>query len=394
LQAKLPAHQRLKFSPTSIFEETTADTTRVKQVLALREPMNRRATEMENIHATGDSLRSLLMSLGRTDGVSLRRLLNAVSASDTVAGWAAASAPGMLNAIRFLLRTAGADSGSLEQGALKQMTLGLASASDSALVTAKPIELDSIWTAEQGAAYLARVQATRQSLEGIRSLALAIELSGAAQQRTRITESQATSLRMAMDTISEQLFNLERDARALHQSIVARNQAVLATVRSLTVASNEQVPVLASSVAVDFTTRAKRYISPDLGIAFAPQLGKAVPYLGVTFFPFGLNKNVVQRGFRPLHSTFGVMLGLTATSLAEADERKDLFGSSNLLFGPTVRFLDVFRASGGGLLLRQQNPGTLESNAPVRLTYFVSLSFDLDVQALFGGISSILSGGK
>lgn len=395
LKARLPEHQRLTFSPTSIFLDTTADTTRIKALLGMRAPLNDRATAILNLGSTGDSLHARLRDLGTRHAASLRRLVGSVSAADTVAGWQAASAPGMLNAIRFLLRTAREDTESVAGEALKRVSIGLASASDSSLVVQDTAALlESVWTAEQGAAYLGRVQATRQSLEGIRSLASAVALSEAAQRRTGLTREQALSLRSALDSVSLELFALNRDARTLQKSIVDRDRAVLATVKTLAVASDEQVPVLASSVAVDFNTRSKRYISPDLGVAYAPGFGEAVPYLGVTFFPLGLNKNVVQRGFRPWHSTVGLMLGLTATSVAKANERKDLFGSSSLLFGGTVRFLDVFRASAGGLALRQQNPETLSSDAPVRVTSFGALSFDLDVKSLFGGISSILSGGR
>jgi hypothetical protein len=392
---RLAPHQKWDFSKAPIFDESADDTTRIKTLVRIREPLHDRAAAIRNLTRTGQQLRDSLARLGNDHELTLRQILGSVGATDTVAGWPVASAPGMLSAVRVLLRTTGPRPDALAPEALQRIALGLSSASDTALVTPdKPVTLDSLWTAEQGAAYLARVHATRQSLEGLRSLASAIEFSEAAQRRTGIDQRRAGALRRALDGLSRTLSDLGRDARAFHESSIARDRGILAAVKTLSAASEEEVPVLTSTVAVDLNTRAKRYISPDLGVAYAPVLGEAVPYFGVTFLPLGYNRNVVQRGLEPVHSSFGLMLGLSVTSLAKADERKDLFGGSNLLFGGTVRFFDVFRASAGGIALRQLNPETLAADAPVRVTYFGALSFDLDVKALFGGISTILGGGK
>lgn len=386
-------NQRLDSASAPLFMGVITDDA-VDQLEALKEPVAQRGMGIGNLRASGMRVRQVLFRIGSTRSPALRRLLDTVAPSDTIGGWLVASAPGTLAAIRFLLRTV-PDTGAIAREALERVAVALGSPNDSSFVPPdRPFTLDSIWTAEQSAAYLARVQATRQSLEGLRTLAAVVAVSETAQRRTGIDANTALALSRDLDSLSTQLRALNLNARALNDAIMARDRTVRDVVKHLSGSSTGHVPLVTSTVAVDLNTRAKRYISPDLGVAYLPQIGEATPYFGVTFFPLGYNRNVVQRGLRPYHSSFGLMLGLSATSLAKSDERKDLFGNSNVLFGGTMRFFDVFRVSAGGVALRQLNPETQAPDAPVRLTYFTSLSFDFDVKGLFGGIGSILSGGK
>lgn len=139
-----------------------------------------------------------------------------------------------------------------------------------------------------------------------------------------------------------------------------------------------------TTISGDFDTSASLYVSGDLGVAAIPEFSKVVPYFGTNIYFRPVNKNVTLAA-APDGDWFGrrfsLMFGISISSIAKANYRNDLFGSSfNLVTGAGLRITDYFRLNAGALWYQKLNENPLNSNSHIQPTFFVSFSIDLDVR--------------
>lgn len=146
----------------------------------------------------------------------------------------------------------------------------------------------------------------------------------------------------------------------------------------------------------DFVTRSSWYISADAGVAYAPILKEAFPYVGVNIYfrpinkqvPLSLLKEITEHKSTFCHR-FSAMVGISLSSLAKDGERKNLFGKTALLLGAGYRFTDAFRISTGALFFKAIDPNPLISAKQIELSWFVSISLDWDIRTTLGGLGRI-----
>lgn len=148
--------------------------------------------------------------------------------------------------------------------------------------------------------------------------------------------------------------------------------------------------IVSGSSINDFNTRAKNYISADLGVAVISGISKVLPYVGTNIYFRPVNKDrplLWSDGWDQIGRRFSLMIGLSVTSLAKDNEREDLFGGNfNLITGAGIRVWDGLRINGGVLWYQRVNSNPLISKTAVRCKPFVSLSFDIDIKTVFNNL--------
>lgn len=382
------ANRTVVASSGSIFSgEPTSGLDALKQVLNVTGPLNDRLEVLNRLTPLTEVAPVELGAFTRRSGRTLRALLQGIRPSDTVLALPPAMTARALETMRVLV-TAPPD-------LLNTVSLGLAVPSDSGSALPEQVGLlDTIWSEEAAAARAARVRETRTRLDEVRALAAAVAVSPRLQRRLGISPGSLGTAVEGLNSLRQSMFQLHAAFSDLAAANRAHRTVLNSAVNRLTVAERRTVPVFGSTVEIVLETRARRYVSAELGVAYAFDLAEAVPYFGVTLFPFGVNKRVPQSLSDPVRSTVGLMVGVTASSVAEPDVREDLFGNSAVLAGASWRFLDFFRASGGAMILRELDPATLSSESHIRATPYGALAFDLDIQAVLGGLGRILGGGK
>ncbi|MEP7009255.1 MAG: hypothetical protein ABJC13_02930 [Acidobacteriota bacterium] len=220
----------------------------------------------------------------------------------------------------------------------------------------------------------------------------------------------------------------EGDAAALRllvgpQGPAARAGALAATLASI--ATNVQASLAARASALDllasevalravgaqivnasstggFDTFQNYYVSADAGLVGAPELDSVVSYIGVNLYLRPVNKNAPLRqlgGFRKTFSRrFAFTLGLTVQSIADGDNgggptRQDLFGNQSMLIGAGLRITDMIRLGGGALVFKKDDPSPLITKFDTAVSYYFTVSFDLNVARAFkGGLGGLFPG--
>ncbi len=162
------------------------------------------------------------------------------------------------------------------------------------------------------------------------------------------------------------------------------------------------VQIVDASSTGTFETFQNYYVSADAGLVAAPELDAVVSYVGVNLYLRPVNKNAPLRqlgNFRQTFSRrFAFTLGLTVQSIADSSNgngptRQDLFGNQSMLLGAGLRITDMIRIGGGALVFKEDNPSPLITKFDTAVSYYFTVSFDLNVARAFkGGLGGLFPG--
>lgn len=153
------------------------------------------------------------------------------------------------------------------------------------------------------------------------------------------------------------------------------------------------IAVIAGSTTGNFQTQSRNYISADTGIVCTPELGECNTYVGTNIYFRPINKaaplNQFGGFFQTLNRRLSITLGLTVQGVGDDKTRDDLFNNQSLLLGLGARMTNSVRMTAGGLLFKERDPNPLSDDESLTTTYFLSLSFDIDVVPTLQGIGGL-----
>lgn len=240
------------------------------------------------------------------------------------------------------------------------------------------------------AARAARIDSTLQRIAELRDLTAALEASSVLRSRVGVGRTGAAALRTALDGVQEQFGGLRRNAARWVEADARRHALLVQAARSLRVIARDRVPIIATTIS-SFETRARQYVTADVGLAYLPGLGEVAPYFGANFYPGALNKRVPLSVAKPRElDLWSITVGVTASSLARKDVREDLFGSLSLLVGAGRRITDPLRLTGGVVVYRELDVNPLVDHTSLAASPFLSLSFDFDAKSALGRLGDTI----
>jgi|GEM_PF-6250513 len=133
-----------------------------------------------------------------------------------------------------------------------------------------------------------------------------------------------------------------------------------------------------------FLTRQKGYIAADFGFAFAPELERALPYIGTNIYLRPVNKNAPLPGLLPWNrpmQRFSLSIGLVIKKIDDT-QAESLFGDFSLLTGAGFRITESARLSGGVLWAREKSNSPLNEDSSLVWSPYLAVSLDYDVKTL------------
>lgn len=259
-----------------------------------------------------------------------------------------------------------------------------------ALLSTEPREFQARTDSAYLASRISRLDSTYTRLAELRDLAAALGASEGLQRRVGVRAAGVAGLRTRLDGVLGS-FQQAREHVARWATMDAQRRALLmGAARSLRVVVNDSVPIIGTSIS-SFDTRAKQYVTADLGVVYLPWIGEVAPYFGANFYLGALNKRVPLSVARPREwERWSLTAGVTARSLARKDVREDLFGSYSLLLGAGRRMTDPVRLTGGAVVYRRLDVNPLLDHKTIAFSPFLSLSFDFDAKAALGKLGDTL----
>lgn len=229
--------------------------------------------------------------------------------------------------------------------------------------SSRPAEL------EEEAAALSAVGAALQVAEET-----AGKIAGGEHFRKALQEAKdaASTLSATVGAIARNLRAVEEQAKRLAKSFSAFVAQTTVFARASTIGT--------------FETRAKWQISGDFGVAWAPDVEEALPFLGTNFYVRPVNKQAPLPKLpwrRPLRR-MSLALGLVLTDVGDDRTREALFatGDLSLLLGGGWRLTDSIRLGGGAVVFKELHPDPLVDDASITSSPYVSLAIDWDLKSL------------
>ena len=363
---------------------TRGDDTLTSQLLQLAQLAAQHVNRIQSIQGFTSIANNTAQALNRLHGdTALEQLL---SASNVVA----AQANGVLIPVNDAVVIARLLNG-LSPGDATALAEGRSRIVGSAVNAPSLVpDLASVWDASGLQVRLENVTATRQALARVRALVTMARISdafGAANKAVTPTSMAGLMERVAF---AEEMFDAVAGVLYTQQTLLTeRTELIAAIARTATAFVVGDVALVGTSIAA-FETRARWYVSADLGVAAAPGIGAAAPYFGVNFYLGAVNKRVPLRLRDGWTKRVAVTIGLTTSSLARTGRRTDLFGTQTGLLGLGLRVTDAIRFGAGGAIFRAVDPDPVSNREKLGWSPFGSASFDWDAKAALGKIGDIL----
>ena len=140
-----------------------------------------------------------------------------------------------------------------------------------------------------------------------------------------------------------------------------------------------------SAVTVDGHTRSSNYVSGDVGVLYAGDIGIGAFYVGSNFYFRPVRKGAPPDRIHSIGRRLAATIGITISPVSDEDNRRrsDLFWNQSLVLGGGYRLTSLLRAGGGALIFLESDVNPLVTKKSIAATWYVSLSLDLDVAKAF-----------
>jgi len=185
--------------------------------------------------------------------------------------------------------------------------------------------------------------------------------------------------------------NRIKAVKNLTDSITVQADRLVETVVTNLVLSNTYILIAqGSNYPVAMSDQANNYLALDFGLAYVGNFSRIQSYYGLNIYLRPINKNIPIGRYATLKDYLlthtSLLMGITFASVEKDNIRKGVLGDKGVLLGVGYRVLSFFKISAGGLLYYRYpaNPLANKDNYSLKVSPFVSASFDLDMQALLG----------
>ncbi|MEX2401175.1 MAG: hypothetical protein WD423_10415 [Rhodothermales bacterium] len=259
--------------------------------------------------------------------------------------------------------------------------------------------LDEVWAPDSIDARLDNLERTRRALRGAASLLRRLSRDVALRDLSpRLARQPPAHLEQLFDRVAylgDGIEGLAGHHLQIRRALEQRNAVLDELVDDLSIHARYGMTVTGSSGGT-FETRARWYLSADVGLAAVPVLDEVLPYFGMNVYFRPVNKEAPLSARGGIGRRFAALIGVTYASVEKTDERADLFGSNALLVGGGLRLTDVLRVSAGALVYKGNDPrapaaGASQPDFELSRAFFFSVSFDWDVRQTLGVLGSAIT---
>jgi hypothetical protein len=253
----------------------------------------------------------------------------------------------------------------------------------------RQMDVGTVWKQEETVGQLERLTQTQQTLARLRMLLVHLGSRPAELRAMRLTPNDLDQLLVRTEAVSSEIVGVSAALLRLNDALALRETRLDEAVKNVGLVARESSRIVGSSIQTSIETRARQFVTVDLGVLYAPGLDEAEPYTGLSFTFHPVNKRIPQTLRTPLLDRLSLVVGLTTGSVSKEEEYDDLVADRAGVAGVGVRFFDFLRATAGGLVVRDLGGSALDPDRDVRVTPFYALSFDIDVQRVLGSIGKL-----
>jgi len=186
-----------------------------------------------------------------------------------------------------------------------------------------------------------------------------------------------------------------RSELAIVQGLLTSRSAAINAAAARVTADIVQVIDIDGDTTADWETRARSYVSADVGVAWSQPIQTFFFYVGANFYLGPVNKKAPLRWSEPgnLRKRFAFLAGVPINSFDQAQTQTSLtagnvtltgvLGSRPILLGAGLRLSDLIRVTSGAVLFRVKSPNPLITAERLDYAWFLAFSIDWDLKGMF-----------
>jgi hypothetical protein len=374
-----PAGTELVWVTGGLLDPAGTNDAILRELLRLQDPLDHRENAINTYRsASGSTARALQELSAATVGVRFSEKLDDRHRP-----------PGVSDAEMAVLRGTVLLLGRPPAGYLDLVANGTVPLNGLAVRPSRQMDIGTVWKQEETAGQLERLTQTQQTLARLRMLLVHLGTRPAELTAMGLTPNDLDQLVVRAEAVSSEMLAVSAALLGLNDALALRETRLDETVKNVGLVARESSRIVGSSIQTSIETRARQFVTVDLGVLYAPGLDEAEPYTGLSFTFHPVNKRIPQTLRTPLLDRLSMVVGLTTGSVSEEEEYDDFVANRAGVAGVGIRFFDFLRATAGGLVLRDLGGSALEPDRDIRVTPFYALSFDIDVQRVLGSIGKL-----
>jgi hypothetical protein len=280
-----------------------------------------------------------------------------------------------------------------------------------------PEALDQVWVPAGVADRVRNLDARAREFEQLRDLAKSLsespslratagldaKLPSGAVNPQALTEAQLTAVAGLAEQARVRFAAARTALEAFQRELTDRRAAIEAMAADITGETTQLVSFRGTTTS-GWETRAKQYISVDVGLATSQPIDSTFFYVGTNFYTGPVNKRAPlhwhDQSFRKRFAvTFGIPLNpfaddKTVDQFSDAPAKiEGVIGARPLLSGVGWRLTDVMRFTFGTVMFKVRNPNPLiDSKLERHFTWFFGASVDWDIKNFFAGLAGATPG--
>jgi len=191
-----------------------------------------------------------------------------------------------------------------------------------------------------------------------------------------------------------------RGALANTQTVLTARSGLIASAANAITADIVEVIQVDGTTTAGWETRARSYVSADVGVVWSEPIESFFFYIGANFYLGPVNKKAPLRWSEPgnFRKRFAFTAGIPINSFDDTQTNATLasgdvtltgvLGDRPLLLGAGLRLTDLVRVTSGAVLFRVKSPDPLVTDAKLDYSWYLAFSIDWDLRGMFSALGS------
>jgi hypothetical protein len=273
---------------------------------------------------------------------------------------------------------------------------------------------DRVWDPADLDSRVTNLDATIAQLDGFRQLATDLSTpsweplrdvaglgprAGTQANPNAVSAAEFVAVAQQVERVRQALLEARGALTNMQQVLTARSDLIAAAAARITADLVEVIQIDGTTTA-SWETRARSYISADVGVTWSQPIESFFFYVGANFYLGPVNKKAPLRWSDPgnFRKRFAFTAGIPINSFSDTATQTTLtagdvtltgvLGNRPLLLGAGLRLNDLVRVTGGTVLFRVKSPNPLITAQELDFAWYLALSIDWDLRGMFSELGS------
>jgi hypothetical protein len=218
-----------------------------------------------------------------------------------------------------------------------------------------------------------------------------------------VTATEFLAVAQQVERVRQALLEARGALSNTQRVLTVRSELIAEAANGITADIIEVIQIEGTTTAA-WETRARSYVSVDVGVVWSQPIESFFFYVGANFYLGPVNKRAPLRWSEPgnFRKRFAFTVGFPINSFSDTQTETTLtagdvtltgvLGDRPLLLGAGLRISDLVRVTSGTVLFRVKSPNPLIAREELDFAWYLGMSIDWDLRGMFAALGTAPSG--